>query len=497
MISTPICDFAKAYEESRAVRLHMPGHKGAGPLGFEGRDLTEIDGADVLYDAQGIIRESEENARRLFDTGLTLYSTEGSSLCIRAMLYLVCLHARANGKKPLIAAARNAHKVFMTAAALLDLDIAWLFPKESGSVVSCPLDPADVEQTLKNHRPAALYVTSPDYLGNTADIPALAKLCHENNALLVVDNAHGAYLKFVGRHPMQLGADLCCDSAHKTLPVLTGGAYLHISQNAPELLRTHAQNALALFASTSPSYLILQSLDAANRYLADGYQEKLAALIHALAEAKKQLEKFGYSVPGDEPLKLTLAPKAIGWRGDELAAYLLERNMVVEFADPDFVVMMFTPENADAIERVVKVLCEVEKRVVHRLPLEALEMSGCPVGTTPKALANGSGERNEDLARQCQRRRLSDREKLSPKVTDEVEKPLKLPVPIQRLSPREAILSPQEIILVEQAEGRILAAASVNCPPAVPIVVCGEEISQSAIACFRYYGIERVAVVKE
>lgn len=445
MISTPICDFAKAYEQSGAVRLHMPGHKGVPVLGAEGRDLTEIDGADVLYDAKGIIRESEENARSLFDTGLTLYSAEGSSLSIRAMLYLICLHAKAQGERPLIAAARNAHKVFMTAAALLDIDIVWLLPAHSGSVVSCPLDMEAVEQVLRDQHPAALYVTSPDYLGHLADIPALSALCRRYGALLAVDNAHGAYLHFLPQslHPIQLGADLCCDSAHKTLPVLTGGAYLHISPSAPELLKTHAQNALALFASTSPSYLILQSLDAANHYLADDYRVKLAGLAASLEKVKAQLTGHGYAVLGDEPLKLTLAPKAIGWRGDELADHLLSRGMVVEFADPDFVVMMFTPENACAIPRVLKTLLAVEKRAA---------------------------------------------------VTDQPPVP---GVPIRRMSPREAIMSPQECIPVEQAKGRVLASASVNCPPAVPIVVCGEEITPDAVRCFRYYGIEQVCVVQE
>lgn len=444
-VTTPICDFVKSYEQSGALRLHMPGHKGVGFLGVEGLDLTEIDGADVLYDAQGIILESEENARRLFGTALTLYSTEGSSLCIRAMLYLLALRAKNQGKKPLIAAARNAHKVFMTAAALMDMDVCWLWPMQPGSVVSCPLDLNEVEAVLRNEQPCALYVTSPDYLGNTADIPALAKLCHQYGALLAVDNAHGAYLRFLpqNRHPIHLGADLCCDSAHKTLPVLTGGAYLHISPNAPELLHTHAQNALSLFASTSPSYLIMQSLDAANRYLTDGYREKLEVLAAALEDAKKRLADYGYAVLGDEPLKLTLNTKAIGWRGEETAAYLQEHGMVCEFADPDFVVMMFTPENAHAIEKIISVLCAVPKRT--------------PIAEAPPVLQK----------------------------------------PVRRMSLREAVMCPQEVLPVEQSAGRVLAAASVNCPPAVPIVVCGEEISQSAMRCFRYYGIEKVAVVKE
>ena len=113
MITAPICEFVRRYRYSGALRMHMPGHKGTALLGPEPLDLTEIEGADVLYHAEGIIRESEANAAAVFGTKKTVYSAEGSSLCIRAMLYLTLLHARANHKKPVIAAGRNAHKVFM------------------------------------------------------------------------------------------------------------------------------------------------------------------------------------------------------------------------------------------------------------------------------------------------------------------------------------------------------------------------------------------------
>ncbi|MBQ9131055.1 MAG: amino acid decarboxylase, partial [Clostridia bacterium] len=117
---TPICDFVQRYAQSRALRLHMPGHKGSPLLGMEALDITEINGADSLYEAQGIIRESEENASRLFDSP-TFYSTEGSSQCIRAMLYLILLHAKATGKRPRVAAGRNSHKTFLSGIALLDM----------------------------------------------------------------------------------------------------------------------------------------------------------------------------------------------------------------------------------------------------------------------------------------------------------------------------------------------------------------------------------------
>ena len=91
-MNTPICDFVKAYGDSDAVRLHMPGHKGVSHLGCETLDITEIAGADVLYHADGIIRQSEDNATALFGSARTVYSTEGSSLGIRGMLYLAMTH---------------------------------------------------------------------------------------------------------------------------------------------------------------------------------------------------------------------------------------------------------------------------------------------------------------------------------------------------------------------------------------------------------------------
>ena len=133
------------------------------------------------------------------------------------------------------------------------------------------------ELSAEGRTPFGVYLTSPDYLGFVQDVAGLSAVCHAHGLPLLVDNAHGAYLHFLkegSRHPIQLGADLCCDSAHKTLPVLTGGAYLHLGPSV-QADEAAVRNALALFGSTSPSYLILQSLDAANAILADSFREKL------------------------------------------------------------------------------------------------------------------------------------------------------------------------------------------------------------------------------
>ena len=117
-MTTPIVDFVRSYAKSGTSRLHMPGHKGQKLLGFEDADITEIKGADELYEAEGIIAESEANATKMFGTAHTYYSTEGSSQCIRAMLCLA-LQAAPAGQRPVLLAARNAHKALLYAAALL------------------------------------------------------------------------------------------------------------------------------------------------------------------------------------------------------------------------------------------------------------------------------------------------------------------------------------------------------------------------------------------
>ena len=127
---------------------------------------------------------------------------------------------------------------------------------------------------------------------------------------------------------MALGADLCCDSAHKTLPVLTGGGYLHVSETAPGFFMEQAANALSLFASTSPSYLILQSLDRANLYLAEGYSESLENFCQQVHKLKKRLIQRGYTLLGDEPLKITIAPKSYGYTGIQLAEILQKQGLV-------------------------------------------------------------------------------------------------------------------------------------------------------------------------
>ena len=437
MISTPIWDFSRDYAERNPARFHMPGHKGKAFLGCEDRDLTEIEGADDLYHPAGIIAESEANASKLFGWP-TVYSTEGSSLCVRAMLALAYTAA---GRKGRVLAGRNAHKTFLSAAILLDFPIRWLWAGED--YLSCPVTPEQVERAILEERekPFAVYLTSPDYLGNIADIRGISRVCGKYGVRLLVDNAHGAYLKFLpeSRHPMDLGADLCCDSAHKTLPVLTGGAYLHFRE---EGMRGKVKDAMALFGSTSPSYLIMQSLDRANPYL-EGLPQRLRTFAPWVAALKDRLLERGLTLGGEEPLKLTWMTRPWGYTGTEIAEILEKKNLICEFRDEGHIVFMFTPENDPwELEKLSRAICQIPRR--EALPDEAQQR------VEPKAAC----------------------------------------------SPRQAVFGERERIPVGESAGRILANLSVSCPPAVPILMCGEEIEEAIIPRLRALGWAFMEVVK-
>ncbi|WP_295562672.1 aminotransferase class I/II-fold pyridoxal phosphate-dependent enzyme [uncultured Holdemanella sp.] len=442
-MKTPIVSFLKSYQEKSPVRMHMPGHKGAGILGFEGMDLTEISGADELFAAEGIIKESEQNASSLFGCP-TYYSTQGSTLCIQTMCTILCQDAKSKGKKPKILAGRNAHRSFIHAAALLDFDIEWLYG--NSDYLSCKINAEDLEKKIVENNPTAVYLTNPDYLGNLLDIKALASICKKYNVLLAIDNAHGAYLRFLkdSLHPIDLGADLCCDSAHKTLPVLTGGAYLHLSDSLNQVWKNDVKHFMEYFSSTSPSYLIMASLDAANDVLDTTFKKSLSECIQRVDGLKNALIQHGYTILSGEPMKITISTKEFGYTGNEIANLLMECDIYPEFYDSDYIVLMPSPYNTkDDFERLQKCLCGIERKSIL------------------------------------------------------VNKPPKLEQAKKAMNVRQALFAPSMTLDVSKSLGQVCSSVTVSCPPAILPVIPGEVISESSIEVMKYYGIETVRVVKE
>ncbi len=446
-MNTPIVDFVKAYAQSGKARFHMPGHKGVSFFVGEEFDITEIKGADEMYVPEGIILESERNAASLFDTSRTVYSAGGSTQSIQAMLFLA--YSKADKKnKPFVLAGRNAHKAFIYAAAKLDFDVKWLYPKEACGICSCIITAEELKKQLEEceQKPFAVYITSPDYLGGISDVAALSKVCKAYGVPLLVDDAHGAYLAFCkgNMHPIKLGADMCCDSAHKTLPVLTGGGYLHISADDSYAFSDDAVRAMSVFGSTSPSYLIMQSLDMCNQYMSKricGDINDCAARVEAV---RKVMNQNGIRDISCEPLKITADFRNVGIDGFEsIGDYFRSFDVESEYSDNDFVVFMASPFNSEDDFR-------------------KLESAFKNIKLTKNMREEFTLERAESA-----------------------------------MSVRDAVFAPSEEISVLSAVGRICAAPTVSCPPAIPIAVSGEIISENHVDIFGYYGIGKVSVVKE
>lgn len=447
-MNTPIYDFLFELCQKQNPRFFMPGHKGKSfweehPLreAFP-YDITEINGADALFEADGIIGESEENAAKLFGARETLYSAGGSTLCIQTMLAL----ASRRGKK--IVAGRNAHMAFIHSCILLDLNPVWILPQLSDSYGVCgSIAPEQVQKMLKEYPDAAaVYLTSPDYLGNTAALKEIGEICRRKGVPLLCDNAHGAYLKFGGEeaHPIDLGVSACCDSAHKTLPVLTGGAYLHLGEAffAP---KEEAKKMMNLFGSTSPSYLILLSLDLCNRYLEERGKADFLELGVRVKKLKEALSGIGIITLSNQTdfAKLTIEANPLGYTGKQLAEYFEKKGFPCEYCNENYLVYMLSPMNR-----------EEEFGRFYR----AAEELTCKEPYVPKLYSYR--------------------------------------LPPQKMTVREAWEMKSRQISIEEAVGRIAADTIVSCPPGVPLVMPGEVFTKEVKNICKNSGIFFAKVVE-
>lgn len=426
-MTTPIYDFLEKYSSGSPLRLHMPGHNGELP-----HDITEIEGADSLFDttaeSSGIIAKSEKNAAELFGADRTCYSCAGSTLAIQTALAIL----KAQGCKT-IAASRYSHRSLISAAALLRLNIKWLYPEEYLR--------ADVDfggEVLAGAD--AVFTTNLDYLGGTCRIP-------ETNLPVVADNAHGAYLKFVDKakygnkyiHPTEYGMPvMIAESAHKTLPVLTGGAYLHFAGGADF---TRAKEMMAMFGSSSPSYLVLESLDKCNRFLEEK-RELIGHACDAVTQLKEQLGAYEIPILDSDPLRIVVKAWEYGYNGYNYSDKLRANGVECELADRNHVVLLFS------------------------------------AATTPN-----------DCRRALTAMTLIQRKKPIFKASYPIVKP-KAALPLY-----DAMFMPQKKIPLAKAVGYVCGGIKAPCPPCIPVVMPGEIISDEAAEALRLYNVKEVSVI--
>ncbi len=439
MKDIPIYHTLKAHQKKDFSSFHTPGHKNAVffPQDLLSLDYTELPDTDALYEASGILRQAEEKLSALFGAYRTLISCGGCTLAIQTMLRLACR----KGHKMLLA--RNSHRSAVNACALLGIEPLWLLPQNGGCFTGT-IAPDDVERALQqNPDSAACYLTSPTYYGELSDIRRIAEICHRHNVYLLVDNAHGSHLAFLhdNQHPIALGADASACSLHKTLPVLTGGAVLNIA--APTLAEG-AKEAMALFGSTSPSYPIMASIDCCREYL---QHEGIAAYRQAeqrVAVIKQLADRQGLWQPQGtcDPLRVCVNTACAGVEGiDRQTDYFHRYAVEPEFCDGQNAVFLCTPFN--------------QERDFIRLETALSALQG--KGTMPS---------------------LSS-----------------LPLPEQQLSPREAMLSPTEMLPLSECTGHIAADSACPCPPGIPAVMPGEVISSAAAAYLAAAGHENLRCV--
>lgn len=450
MYNAPLLSALEKYRRLNPARFHMPGHKGnCSPLSeiFGGAlkfDVTELPETDNLFDDSGAILEAEQLAAELYGARETLFSAGGSTLCIQAMLRLAC---ESGGK---IICARNVHRAAVNAMALLNINPVWVFPRPfEGSSLPGAITPEDVENAARENSDAvAVFLTSPDYYGIISDIKGISNICGKYGLALLVDNAHGAHLNLAGKnlHPLANGADMTCDSAHKTLPALTGGAYMHI--NSPLFTKASAKSAMKLFGSTSPSYLIMLSLDLARAWAQSDGKAAFAQLSEKVGEIRGLCMDLGFFTPAEavlDPCRIIIDTASAGIDGPRAALYFRKNGVSPEMSDMRHVVMIPSPFNTAGdftrLSKTLKSLCAYRAR-----PIPSKSFAPC--------------------------------------------------LPKQAMPLGKAVLSRCETVPVSKCVGFAAAEAACPCPPCVPIVMPGELITRDIAFELKRYGVLSVKVVK-
>ena len=449
-------DALTAYAASDACPFHMPGHKRRlgsmrDPFTF---DITEIDGFDDLHHPEGILKEAQERAAALWHSSETHFLVNGSTAGI-----LTAVHACARPGAALVMA-RGCHRSAYNAAALSRQDTRYLRSEDRG-VLNGPVDPEELERVLDECGDvSAVLLTSPTYDGIVSDIARAAQAVHSRGIPLIVDEAHGAHF---GMHPVfpassvELGADLVIHSLHKTLPSLTQTALLHVNGDLVD--RPKVRRMLSVFQTSSPSYVLMASIDRCVRLLQESGNDLFDRYASLLTGFRAQADIPGIRLlETDDPSRILLQPEIMSAR--ELYDTLRERFLLQpEMCTPSYVLMLSSVADDEA---------------AFRRLLDALRQ----IGETSGTAAAGAVCRTGCLPAG----RTAGRTVCRPAFRT-ISRPETFPP--QRMPLYAALDAPQERIPLREASGRICAEYLYLYPPGIPLLAPGEEITLSLLERIR------------
>lgn len=432
----------RRYGESGACPMHMPGHKRTdlgGPLPW-GLDITEIDGFDNLHDAQGILKDSMDRAARLYGSDRAFYLINGSTCGILAG---ICAAARPGDT---VLLSRGCHKSVYHALELRELVPVYLTaPLDRATGVTASLPPQAVADALAAHPEAKLLiVTSPTYEGVCSDLKSIVDLAHSVGVPVLVDAAHGAHLGFSPAFPdgaVQSGADIVIQSLHKTLPSLTQTSLAHWNRGLVDGDEFARQ--LSIFETSSPSYLLMGSIDQCvdlleqqGRDLFAAYENNLAAFDRAITGLRHlRVLCYGRDRLADhpgffafDPGKLVISTRGAGLTGPALMERLRrEDHIELEMAMGDYVLAMTSVcDTEESLGRLASALLRVDAGLRQE-----------PVPATPAP---------------C-------------------------PLPERRLLISQARRMPGGAVPLAEAVGQVCGEMVWAYPPGVPLLVPGEVIS--------------------
>ena len=465
----PLYRKLREYGESDYYGFHMPGHKRQlgyfeNPYKF---DITEIDGFDDLHhpEKDGVLTRAQERAAGLYGAEETHFLVGGSTAGI---LSAISGCARRGGR---ILMARNCHRSVYHAAELGGLEAEYLYPQQIASPgINGPVLPEDVERALTEKaafseqekgryaREAAgwfqaVVITSPTYDGICSDVRAIAKICHRHEVPLIVDQAHGAHFPFSDYFPedaVSAGADVVIHSVHKTLPSLTQTALLHIQGRLAD--RERIRHFLSVYQSSSPSYILMASIDACMELLetkGEALFREHAQLLEIFREGCRDLEALrlygAERAPYFDRSKLLIATERAGITGGRLSGLLLERyHLQLEMSAPDYAVGIASIADTESgFARLNRALYELDRE-----------------------LAEGSRQGREKEKTWMDAGRLSSGG---------------LPRPRAALTAGEALEREKESRPLSKCAGRLAGAYVYLYPPGIPLLVPGEEITEQAI----------------